>query len=132
MAVSTRRTVFSRTPSRRLTTRSAVASETPASRATSSKVVRRTGRWSVMASASSPEHAADHELLDLRHVKLVGPVPERGIEHAPLAEALLPHHRHDHALDPGRVLPGERGRGQHLVRGVDMHVVLLGAVLEAL
>ena len=38
MAASTRATVFSRTPGRRLTTRSTVASETPASRATSSSV----------------------------------------------------------------------------------------------
>src|SRR5229473_3051703 len=55
----------------------------------------------------------------------------RGVEHPALAIALLPYHRHDHVLDPGRVLAGE-GRGrQHLVGGVDMHVILLGSVLEA-
>ena len=57
---------------------------------------------------------------------------ERGIEHPALAIALLPDHRHHDTIDPGRVLAGE-GRGrQHLVGGIDMHVILLGPVLEAL
>src|SRR6478736_192350 len=56
---------------------------------------------------------------------------ERGVKYPALAITLLPNHRHDDALDPGRVLAGEGRRGQHLVGGIDMHVILLGPVLEA-
>ena len=55
---------------------------------------------------------------------------ERGIEDAALAVPPLPDDRHDDAFDPRRVLAGKKCRGQHLVRRIDMHVVLLGAIGE--
>ena len=64
------------------------------------------------------------------YFELGGHVAERAVEHAAAAVPALPHHRHHHAFDPWRVLAAE-GRGrQHLVGRVDVHVVLLGAVVE--
>ena len=53
---------------------------------------------------------------------------ERGVEDAALAVAALPHHRHHHALDLVDERAAEGRRRQHLVRGVDVHVILLGAI----
>ena len=81
-------------------------------------------------SARRPEQAAMEDRAHLRHLEFLRHMAERGIEDAALAVLALPHDRHHHALDPGRVLAGEGGRRQHLVRGIDVHVVLLGAVGE--
>src|SRR4029450_10492223 len=42
-----------------------------------------------------------------------------------------PHHRHHHAVDPRGVLAREGRCRQHVVGGIDVHVILLGAMLEA-
>jgi len=52
------------------------------------------------------------------------------IEHAALAPHALPCHRHHAALDPGGMLTAKGGGGQHLVRRVYVHVVLLGMHVE--
>ena len=55
---------------------------------------------------------------------------EGGVKDTALALAAFPRHRHHAAVDPGAVLAGEGGGGQHLVRGIDMQVILFGAHSE--
>ncbi len=51
---------------------------------------------------------------------------QRRVKYPPLAIAPLPHLGHGHTIDPVGVVATKGGRGQHLVGGIDMHVVLLG------
>ena len=68
--------------------------------------------------------------MHLRDVELFRHMPEGTVEDTPLAMAALPHDGHDDVLGPVGMLARERRRRQHLIRRVDVHVVLLGTVVE--
>src|SRR5215218_11019957 len=57
-------------------------------------------------------------------------MPKGAVEDPPLAIPALPHDRHHHVLGPVGMLARERRCGQDLVRRIDVHVVLLGMVIE--
>src|SRR5687768_12129510 len=57
---------------------------------------------------------------------------ERGIEDTPPAISPLPGDRHDDTLDPRQMLTRERRGREHFVRRINVHVVLLRPVGEAL
>src|SRR5688572_19467975 len=82
--------------------------------------------------ARGPQHAAVEDRPHLRHVEFLCDVAERGIEDTPPAISPLPGYRHDDTLDPRQMLTRERRGRKHFVRRVDMHVVLLRPVGEAL
>jgi hypothetical protein len=42
----------------------------------------------------------------------------------------LPEDRHPHTFNPGTVLAAKGGGRKHLVAWIDMHIILLGAVIE--
>src|SRR3712207_4934276 len=70
--------------------------------------------------SARPEHAAPYELPNLRHVEVGGDVSQRAIEHPTVTPPLLPSHRYDCALYPGRMIPREGSGRQHL--DVRIHV----------
>ena len=77
-----------------------------------------------------PEHPAPDDLARLGHVEIDAMMAERGVEDPALSPTALPDNRHHRPGDPGGVGAIERGRRQHLVRRIDVQVVLLGVHRE--
>ena len=105
-------------------------------RAADRRVGIEAGRIGLRMRIEAPQRAAQSMprsriVLHLRHVELGRDMAERTVEDAARAMPALPHDRHDDALGPRRVLAGKRRRRKHLVRRVDMHVILLGTIGEA-
>ncbi|ENN84128.1 hypothetical protein RHSP_78414 [Rhizobium freirei PRF 81] len=82
------------------------------------------------SSSCGPVGAAAEDGLHLRYGEFLGLVAERRVKDAALAVFALPGNRHDDAVDPIGMIASKGGGGQHLVRRVDMHVILLRRVGE--
>src|SRR5262249_32082985 len=77
-----------------------------------------------------PEEAAPQYGAHLGYLEFLGHMAKRRVEDLTLAVPAFPHDRHDHALDPVGISTRESRRREDFVRGIDMHVILLRAVVE--
>ena len=73
-------------------------------------------------SAHGPFEAAQQDRAN-RFGKVRGDMTERTVEHPAIAVTPLPDDRHHGPGDPFAMLPRQRGARQHMVGGIDMHVI---------
>src|SRR6056297_4276706 len=82
------------------------------------------------SSLCGPAHAAPQDRGHLGMLQIVELVADRAVENPAPVPAPLPHNRDDRTLDPPQMIAG-KGRGrEHLVGGVDQHLILLRGQAE--
>src|SRR3984957_20780461 len=64
-------------------------------------------------------------------VELSRQMAQRRVENATFSMLALPDDRHRDAFDPRRMFASEGRGGEHLIRRIDMHIILLGAIGKA-
>ena len=57
-------------------------------------------------------------------------MPKRAIKYPTRSMMSFPGNRHYHSFGPGAMLSAERCSCQNLITRIDVHVILLGAILE--
>src|ERR1700722_1180528 len=81
-------------------------------------------------SSRRPQHPSLDNGAHFWDVELSRQMAQRRVENATFSMLALPDDRHRDAFDPRRMFASEGRGGEHLIRGVDMHVILLGSVRE--
>jgi hypothetical protein len=82
--------------------------------------------------SGSPEHSPQDQRSHRNDLKLCCGVAQRTVEDLACPMTPLPSYRHDHAVDPEAMLNPKSGSREHLVAWIDMHIVLLGTIIEIL
>src|SRR5260221_11002686 len=77
-----------------------------------------------------PEHPSEDQCPHPSDVKFCCSVTQRTVQAFACPVTPLPEDRHHHTLNPGTVVAAKGGGRKHLVAWIDMHIILLGAVIE--
>src|ERR1700722_6374109 len=91
----------------------------------------RSGKESECRSSRCPQHPSLDDGAHFGNVELSRHMAKRRVENATFSMLALPDDRHRDAFNPRRMFAGESRGGEHLIRGIDMHVILLRFVRKA-